>query len=303
MIFFLCLQLPTMAAYISFLDVSLDKDDEQSLQNQGFKKIPGNLNQGTGGNAIYLWYKCGPAPVTRLQASFNDDMSDGLVNAGYTKIPKDLNTGAGGDCIYLWYFRGSGEYHTPIVKIEVTTNVESEAQKFISDWERLGCDLNRQNGGNWIHLWMKREKQTYICDVTATDSYGSDTDLFLDGYIRVDEDANRGTGRAPAFIWYRQTTDPKRALTELNISTDEDQRQVLQAQGYKHVNVNLNKGTIGNSVYLWFKQDKVNNPIKAIALLVSTDAFGTYSDAGATVIKRSLNTGNNGRTEFLSVNQ
>ncbi|XP_078131437.1 uncharacterized protein LOC144533761 [Sander vitreus] len=287
-----------MATYISELDVSITEAEEQKLQSQGFKKINVNLNQGAGGNVIYLWYKNGSVPITRVQFAFNDGMSAGLINAGYTMIDKNLNAGAGGDFIYLWYFIGSGEFHTPIVEIDFTTNAESEAAKFKAGWEKSACDLNRHSGGNVIYAWVKREKQTYICDVSATASYGSDHDYYKGGYIRVDEDTNRGAGGAYVFIWYLQTTDPKRALTGLNISTNDLQYQSLQQQGYASVSVNLNEETRGNKVYLWQKKDGVTKPIKAMSLLLNPAAVPVYEKAGVSVIKRNLNAGNNGSIEY-----
>ncbi|MCQ7550950.1 hypothetical protein NP176_22855, partial [Salmonella enterica] len=297
--------LPTMAKYISHLEVSTDDAEEQMLQSQGFKKINVDLNKGAGGKSIHLWYKKGscPSSVTKVQLTFNNDMAVGLIDAGYRKIPKDLNAGAGGDPIYLWYFNGSGEYDTPIVDIDVTTTAESEALKFGLGWERLACDLNRRAKGDWIHIWVKREKQTYICDVAATDSFGADADYFKAGYIRVDEDTNRGAGRAFGFIWYRQTTNPERALTHLQISTTDDEYQEFQQQNYQSVSVDLNEGTGGHQVYLWYKKEGCNNPIKAITLLLHTTAVAAYEKAGVTVIQRDLNTGNNGILEYLCLYQ
>ncbi|XP_035861579.1 uncharacterized protein LOC118495954 [Sander lucioperca] len=292
-----------MTTYITQLDVSLHEDEEKKLQSQGFKKINVDLNKGAGGKYIYIWYKkeSRSAPITGLQVTFNDDMAVGLINAGYTKIDKDLNAGARGYYLYLWYFRGSGEYHTPIVEIDVTTDAKSEAHKFLQDWERLDCDLNRGAGGNLIYAWVKREKQTYICDVSASDSYGSDTEYFLEGYIRVDEDTNRGANGAYVFIWYRQTTDSQRALRDLKVSTNDLHYQTLKQQGYTSVSVNLNEGTGGNKVYLWYKKRGCNNPIKAITLLLNTDVVQEYKKAGVTVIDRNINLGNNGHTEYLCV--
>ncbi|XP_042246761.1 uncharacterized protein LOC121882516 isoform X2 [Thunnus maccoyii] len=295
--------LPTMAStihgnYITNLDVSLNKTEEQNLQIKGYMKIDVDLNKGAGGKKIYIWYKKERAvpPITRLQVTFNSDMAVGLINAGYTPINKNLSAGAGGDYIYLWYFRGQTKYDTPIVDIEVTTDAEDEGQKFRSGWERLACDLNRCVCGNWIYAWVKREKQTYICEVTATDSYGSDADLCQDGYIRLDKDTNRGAGGAFVFIWYRQTTDPKRALKALQISINDHQRQEAQQQNYKPVSVDLNKGNNGDPVYLWwFKQDGFK-PIEAITILVNPAAVEVYERAGANVIKRNLS---GGKTEYL----
>ncbi|CAK6963156.1 uncharacterized protein LOC121882517 isoform X2 [Scomber scombrus] len=292
-------------AYITDLDVSINETEEQNLQAKGFKKIDVDLNKGAGGNFIYLWYKkeSGAPAITRLQVTFKDIMAAGLINAGYTKIDKDLNAGSGGDYIYLWYYRGQTKYDTPIVDINVITDAKQDDDMVRSGWERLACDLNRKAKGNWIHIWMKREKQTYICDVTATDSFGSDQDHFKNGYIRVDEDTNRDAGGAYVFIWYRQTTDPKRALTALNISTNNTEYQALQQQNYQSVSVNTNEGTKGGPVYMWYKKDGSLDPIKAMTVLVNPDAVKSYVKAGATVIEKNLNSGNDGKKEYLCFNQ
>ena len=103
------------------------------------------------------------------------------------------------------------------MEIDVTTDAKKESSKIRLDWEKLACNLNRGASGQWIHLWVKREKQTYICDVSATDSYGSDANQCKEGFIHVDEDTNRGTGAGQIFIWYRQTTESKDALTDASL--------------------------------------------------------------------------------------
>ncbi|KAL7388063.1 hypothetical protein ABVT39_006534 [Epinephelus coioides] len=291
-----------MSKYITKLEVSLDKADEQRLQSQGFKKIPTDLNKGAGGKYIYVWYKTEScdAPITRIQLTFRNDMAAGLITAGYTKIPKDLNAGTKVIAIYLWYFQGSTEHDYPIEEIEFSVSAASEAPKFGLGLDRLALDLNRGIKGDWIHAWVKREKETYICDVTATAGFGSDADYFKAGYIRMDEDINRGAGGAYVFIWYRLTTDPKLALSDLKVSTNDCEYQQYQQQDYTPVNVNLNEGTGGNVVYLWWKKEECS-PIKDVTLLLNMDAVDPYEKAGVTVIKRNLNSGNNGRCEYLCV--
>lgn len=70
------------------------------------------------------------------------------------------------------------------------------------------CGSAHKAGGNWIYLWVKSEKPTYICDDSVTDDFGSDPNRFKNGFTGVDKDANRGAGGPYIFIWYRQTTDP-----------------------------------------------------------------------------------------------
>lgn len=232
---------------ISKLQVSVNKDEEKMLCEQVFKKLFVNLNKGAEEHAIYLWYKEGGDPITRIQLSFNDVMAKGLMEAGFQKIDKNLNAGAGGNNIYLWYYKGSSEYDIPIVNLELTTKAEDEPHMFKEGWKKLSCNLNRQNDGDHIYLWVKKQKTTYICDIDATTGFGEDVKMFNDGYIRVDEDTNRGVGGLYIFIWYRQTTDPKKTITQLGISTYDAEQKQFQDENYVSVIEDLNQKTGGNA--------------------------------------------------------
>lgn len=296
-----------MAEYIIELKVSLNKDEEEIYSKQGFSKIPVNLNDGAGGKIIYLWYKKGMGPgITNIQFSFSQEMTNGLFEAGYTKIDKNLNERARGDEIYLWYSK-SGE-NVPIVDIDVTEDADAEAQKFKDSWERLACDLNRNAGGNLIYLWVKREKQTYISEIKTTINCSEDRDNFKNGYIRVDENTNRGTNERGSptptiFLWYRLSIYPKDAFGDLKVSTNQDDYEKYQQKGYLPVNQDLNEETGGNKVYLWYKKDSRDKPIKAVTVITNQGAVEPYQRAGVNVIQESLNTGNNGVPIYVCFNQ
>lgn len=296
-----------MPEYITELKVSWNQDDE-TFSKQSFSKIPVNLNQGAGGNIIYLWYKKGMGPgITNIQFSFSQEMTNGLLEAKYTKIDKNLNEGAGGDEIYLWYSKSVE--NVPIVDIDVTEDADAEAQKFKDSWERLACDLNRNAGGNLIYMWVKREKQTYISEIKTTINCSEDGDNFNNGYIRVDENTNRGANERGSptptiFLWYRLSTYPKDAFRDLKVSTNQDDYEKYQQAGYQQVNQDLNEGTRGNKVYLWYKKDIHNKSIKAVTVITNIPgAVEPYQRAGVNVIQESLNTGNNGVPIYVCFNQ
>ncbi|XP_047434385.1 uncharacterized protein LOC125004075 [Mugil cephalus] len=281
-----------MTTYITELAVSLNEAEESQLRKRNFQKIYVNLNQGAGENGIYLWYKTGSSgPITRIQFSFTSAMTKGLNDTGYTMIDKDLNAGTEGDNIYLWFYNGSSEYDVPIVSIDVT--LTDDAQKFKSGWERSACDLKRDAGGKMIYLWVKREKPTYICDITATEGFGGDDEHFKNGFIRVDEDISRGAGGSYVFIWFRLTTDSQKAIRDLQISLNHDQYVNYQNHGYQMVNMDLNQGTGGNQEFLWYKKDPMcGNPVKDFTLIVGSGFIAPFKRAGVVVIDKSVNTGN-----------
>ncbi|XP_028980649.2 uncharacterized protein LOC114840708 [Esox lucius] len=288
--------------YITELAVSINVDQEQALRNQGFKSDYVDLNQGAGGNKVYLWYKKGTCdPITRLQVAFMDDMNKGLRNAGYIQVDGNLNAGNCGEGIFLWYYKGTTEYDNPILELKVTTYVEDETPFFKNGWERLAYDLNRNCCGNQIHLWALKEKKMYISDITATTSFGTDDVLFNDGYTRVDEDVNRNreTNKDNSgFIWYRCSESAEEGFSDLDVSTNNKEEESLQQRGYTSLSVNLNEGAGGNQIYLWYKKGS-DHHISTLTM-ITVGAKGPYEKAGIRVIGKSLNTGNNGTPLYLA---
>ncbi|KAI7811108.1 uncharacterized protein LOC130552348 [Triplophysa rosa] len=291
-----------MAKQITKLDVSTSNEEKEILAAQGYKFINVDLNEGTGGNQVLLWYKkeCGNKPVTRIQFSFFNDMKSGLAEAGYELVNKDLNAGVCGDHIFLWYFCGNTEHDIPIVDLSITKDAREEPTLLQDGWERLGCDLNRKAGGNFIYLWVKREKPSYICEIAASVDFTSDKYMFELGYTRVDEDTNRNAGGNYVFLWYRRTTDKSVALTALNISTSLQEEVKLQSKGFKKLSVNLNKGTSGKDVYAWHIKAGCESQIQAIVLLINSTAFLEYQKAGINFVDKNLNDGNKGWPMYIA---
>ncbi|XP_045564683.1 uncharacterized protein [Salmo salar] len=287
--------------YITEIAISTSPEREQQLHDQDYDKINVILSKGTSSaTRVFMWYKKGDGkPITRVQFSFTDAMKDDLKKARFTELPENLNSGTDGDVIHLWYSSGaSPKYNIPIVDLFLTTNEKEEANQFKLGWERLPCNLNRGNSGDFITLWLKRKSETYICDVAATTSFQEHINLFKGGYIRLDEDLNRDSGGNPIFLWYRQSTATGGGLTEMNASVNHDQDSSLEMSGFTVVNVNLNAGRSGQSVMVWFKKDG-SLPIKALTVTSNPDVTGPYMEAGLILIDKNLNAGNNGMPLFL----
>ncbi|XP_007573241.1 uncharacterized protein LOC103152626 [Poecilia formosa] len=290
-----------MQKYINDICISLDSDEELWFSNNGYTKLPLDLNKGARGNKIFLWYKTADyRAITRIQFSFNDWMKQGLKDAGYRLVDKDLNKGAGGSDVFLWFFKGYTEYDVPIVELAVSTDAEDNTKKGQPQWERSACDLNRKAGGDLIYLWMKRQHQTYICDIQVNAGDISNYELFREGYTRIDEDINRDSGGSDILIFYQQTTDEKKAITDLKITTDTSKESRLVKAGYQKVKTNLNDGTKGTPLYLWYKKDEVTkSPISFITVILHPKAKEAYSKAGINVIDTDLNLKSSGHKMFL----
>lgn len=290
-----------MSPSITGIAVSKNQAEEQQLQGQGFTQINVILNQDWHGNPTYIWFKKqnGVAPITRIQISYREEMSNGLSNAGFNKVDRGLL----GPSIFLWYLRGTTSFDTPIQNLEVSTNAVNEAEKMKLGWERVGFNLSGV-AENWVYLWMKRAEQTYICDVTATNSFGTDVDLFQAGYVRIDQSTNTIFLQVlpiptevlyNTFLWYRQTTDSKEAITDLKLSNNPSE---FENQGYTPVSVNLDEGG-QKPVYLWYKKQKGEPPVKSMLLLLNGSAIETYEKASVNVIPLNINVGNDEDPRYL----
>ncbi|KAK5623499.1 hypothetical protein CRENBAI_013434 [Crenichthys baileyi] len=292
-----------MSEYITEIDISLNKSDEEHLKSNGFIQNPVNLNKRASGDEVHLWYKkgCGSA-ITNIQFTFSDSMNHGLKGANYNLIKKNLNSRTGGDHIYLWYKYGCSECDVPIVDLFVTTEQQEEPQLFHMGWERLACDLNRKTAGSRIFLWVKRDQPTYISEITATAGFECDVSLFKEGFFRVDENINRGAGGKDIFLWYRQSTDITKALKDLAVSVNEDQENELKKKHFDRVSQDVNEGTRGKPVYVWFRKT-CNKPIKTLTVIPGALYKLPYERAGVQVIDRNLNKGNEGAMQFLSFYQ
>ncbi|XP_048044515.1 uncharacterized protein LOC125267180 [Megalobrama amblycephala] len=288
---------------ITKLDISTTKKESEDLSSQDYQFINVNLNEAAGGNEVLLWYKkeSGKRPVTRIEFSFNEQMKSGLADAGYEQVEKDLNAGvSNADHIFLWYLYGSTEYDMPIVDLKVTKAAKEEPPLIKDGWERLGCDLNRNASKTIIYLWVKREKTSYIQEIAGTVDFSSDSQMFEEGYTRVCEDTNRNAkGKNLVFLWYRRTTHKSKALTDLNVSTSHEDESKLQNEGYKKLSVDLNEGTNGKAVYLWYRKDE-GQSIQAMVLLINSDAWKEYPGAGVNFIKKNLNEGNSDCAMYMA---
>ncbi|XP_037387459.1 uncharacterized protein LOC119261812 [Pygocentrus nattereri] len=277
---------------INEIQISVSEEEEIQLNNDGFTRVDGNLNSGTTGPDVFLWYKKGGNnPVTRIQSSYRIEMNEGLTASGFTSVDKNINTT--GHPIKLFYKSDPIAQDFWIVDLKVTTRQREQAALFLSGiWERLGCNLNRNNGGDPVYIWVRRREKTYICDITATVGFNSDIHLFNEGYIRMDEDTNQGgPDRAAVFIWYRRSNDYTQGITGFQVSVNDEEKV-----GFTKVDTDLNFGTTENRVYLWYNREHPagGHAVQQFLVLVGDDARMAFQRRDIGVLKVNLNHGISG---------
>ena len=122
----------------------------------GFTKINQDLNQGAGGEYIYVTYKRELAgdPIMDLQVVYGGS-SNVRVPEGYEKIDVDLNKGAGGQFIYLCKTRKPIPGLERITDLAVVAGSKSSVQA-PAGFQKINIDLNKGAGGKFIYLCVKR---------------------------------------------------------------------------------------------------------------------------------------------------
>lgn len=216
---------------------------------------------------------------------------------GTRRSTKNLNDRADGNTIFLWYHKGSSEYDVPILALHITSQADDEAEMFGLNWERLSCNLNRRAGGTSVHLWVRRKPAAYICDITATADFNGDEDLLKQGYVRVEGNTNKDAGGSYVFIWYRQTADSQKAISKMEVSTNDEEYKKYESEGFTPVNQDLNQGTRGSPVYLWYKKENVwIRSIRTMSVIDNLDVAKSYEREEVRVIAKNLNAGNDDST-------
>ena len=128
---------------------------------EGFRPIPFDLNEGTSGRYVYLYYQTGlddEEAVTELTAVTGQDISPPY---GWTKVGVNLNDGAGGQYVYLSYQKGLSTSPIRELRILVGDNpVIPEGFTLVGNYYRNNApqDFNEAAGGESI--WLACSKGT-----------------------------------------------------------------------------------------------------------------------------------------------
>ena len=115
----------------------------------GYTKYHFNLNDGAGGDYVYLCYKMGVrSPITGLNVIAGTSTSFPM-QSGYTKVNVDLNSGIGRDNIYLIYTKSITL--PPIMSIRVRSGTTPYVYPSLT-WVRIDTDCNQNAGGRYIYI-------------------------------------------------------------------------------------------------------------------------------------------------------
>jgi hypothetical protein len=133
--------------------------ESPDLNSGGWTRLPNDLNEGAGGNYIYLCVRNGISDQIKVISSGSSSPDPG---SGWTRLPNDLNEGAGGKFIYLCIKDSLAG------KIKVISGDSADITPG-AGWHKINHDLNEGAGGAFIFLCTADSFSDQVAIISSDD--------------------------------------------------------------------------------------------------------------------------------------
>lgn len=246
---------PKMDSPVTRVQITYTKGMEAEMEEAGYVKINKNLNAGTDGVPLYMWYSkaTGPndVPVVAVDVTAspfeeaNKMMSGGIWEA----VNCDLNLGVSKTFVYAWLQREKPIY---IDKVTATDNYELHGLLMSAGYTRVDVGTNLGPDGDPVFIWYRKttdEKKSLSYLNVSMDGQQWKA-LEEDGYNVVNVNLNKGTWGHPIHLWYKKE-DPT-LMTGIFLLRNLDAVDQLKAAGVKVIEKDLNEGNPAAVIYVCY---------------------------------------------------
>ena len=170
--------------------------------------------------------------------------------------------------------------HRPVVDIVLSFSAKDEVKYSKLKYEKQLVNLNHGTYGKEIHLWLLREESKTgfknslfssavvrkrpelkypICEIRI-DTKDNSSSLYADGFTCIDGSTNSGwfNWGTDMYLWIRRDYKGREStindihLTSGHASDSASKIYDIPSRGYRRLEVNLNHGTRGHDVFLWY---------------------------------------------------
>jgi hypothetical protein len=141
----------------------------------------------------------------------------------------------------------------PITEIEVSTHREH-----LPDYSWVPVDLNRTVGGEYIYINYKRSDGAPITGISAVLGKNAAPPP---GYVKSDLDLNKGAGGEYIYLCWKYDSDTP--ILDLIVQSTGSADQLIpniRGKDYSKIPIDLNKGSGGDFIYLYYLQDTHEPP-------------------------------------------
>ena len=164
--------------------LSFNQKDEKKYKKKGYERLAADLNHGTYGKSIHLWY-----------------------------LREESKTGKRGSLFSSSNLRNKPELQYPIVEIRIDTK-DNSAALYADGFKCIDGSTNSGwfNWGTNMYLWIRRDqrfRESVISDLYLTTGCAKDPkskiyDIPSRGYRRLEANLNHGTSGSDVFFWFHK---------------------------------------------------------------------------------------------------
>ncbi|KAK7899300.1 hypothetical protein WMY93_020153 [Mugilogobius chulae] len=235
--------------------VQVTYKDEMETSMETFTKIEQNINTGTTGNPIYMWFSRAvgefdiPIVDVVVTTKTQDEVSLLTTRSVWEKVGCNLNLGAGGNYVYAWMKREKSFY---ICDVTATKTYDHDQELFSTGYTRVDVSTNLGSLGQVdVFIWYRKTSDqgralSALNISTTDDQYGG---LQRQGYQVVDTNLNENTGGSPVYLWYKSVPG-QGTVQGLILLLDWRSVELFEQAGINVIRKNLNAGNDGSMIYL-----------------------------------------------------
>jgi Ca2+-binding EF-hand superfamily protein len=187
-----------------------------------------------------------------------------------------------------------GRQGAAIVDIKVSCSKAEEASFEELGYKQLEEDVNEGVFGKPVHIWFRRHKHggagkrlKPLVDIVL-DPKNINSALVVDGYQCIHKNLSAGNSLAKTgYLWVRRATseeeEARDAIIDVAITSGKakdrtDKIHNPPSRGYVQVPGNLNKGTTGKDIYLWYRPAKMRQTLAPSGGVSSFHVSSTLTD-------------------------
>ncbi|XP_036000210.1 uncharacterized protein LOC118564913 [Fundulus heteroclitus] len=230
---------------ITRIQFSFTDSMAEGLNASGFEKVKKNLNTGSCGDNVFLWYFKGTTeshvPITEIEVSRDDEARK--FSLGWERMSCNLNRGTGRSWAFLWVKR---EKKTYIQDMKVTDGCDNDQGYLEKGYIRVDESTNRSTSGKPVFLWylptIKMEGSYVSLKVSTNDK---DCQRYQkEGFLQLTPPVNLNEGNQgnKVYLWYKKEDPGHKPIQTITLLSNQKLIADYMKAGVTVLQENLNSG-------------------------------------------------------------
>ncbi|XP_055013371.1 uncharacterized protein LOC129410095 [Boleophthalmus pectinirostris] len=238
---------------VTRVQVTFNKEMEVGLKD--YVKIEKNLNSGTTGVPIYMWYSRAagtydvPIVDVTVTAQASSEANYLTARGVWEQVTCNLNLEAGGNYVYAWLKRQKPIY---ICNVTATNTYDRDVTLFNNGYTRVDVNTNlRAEGGTEVFIWYRKttDEESSLSALNISTNDKEYEDMQKAGFKLVDVNLNENTSGDRVYLW-RKTEPDLDKVRGLVLLLNMNAVDSYKAAGINVIERSLNTGNRGATIYM-----------------------------------------------------